>query len=112
MEEMEFEGPQFIDLQTSMTLGDLEKTCGDIIHDDAHKVEVHWVGVDRWQGKLSEPTMIDNENCSKVLTLLKQRGGIDQLAVYYISDHSGEDEKVKRGNAERLHAMACSTGQI
>ena len=75
-----------------MPLADLEETFkGLFFQHPVYEIEV------RWKSGTHKPTAIDNENCSKVLRQLEERGGIDQLAIYYYFPESDEEDEVAQG---------------
>ena len=64
-----------------MTLADLKETCkGVFFPSPVYKIEV------RWKSGTHKPKEIVSEECSEVLRQLDQRGGIDQLALYYYDE--------------------------
>ncbi len=70
-----------IALRTSMTFEDLKTTLEGSFSQELDWIEVQWVGVYDASKHGTMPTEINEENCFLFLRLLKQRCGLDQLAL-------------------------------
>ena len=92
-EDMYFDDAEPIVLRTSMTFQDLKETLEVSFAQQADGIIVYWVGVHRGEDTVTAPTEITEENCSLLLRLLKQRGGLDQLA---LKPRVDSDEKMEK----------------